>query len=188
MNIRLLVKIVFQSKTKMALQDQLKNLNANGKSEDALKQLSEKLRGTEEGNIISLLQSRWTNNERAHIRGVLDNDVYNIEQIKINRALLSVISDLDNAGDVEHGDEIGGDKVVGEKITNNDNRVTSESKNFSPTETEADNPVGKPETSFENTINEEEKPFKIGDEEEVSIEFKDSLRSENTIETRTNGQ
>jgi Effector-associated domain 11 len=130
----------------MTLQEQLQALIAKDKTEDALIQLSEKLRGTDEGNTITLLQSRWASNKRSSMQGILTHEDYNRERNRINLALLSVISDLEDSpgrtetkeaiqqviqhiqnvynvsGDIVHGDKIQGDKIQGDKVTNIDNR------------------------------------------------------------------
>lgn len=142
----------------MTLRDQLQDLIAKDKSEVALKQLSETLRGTEEGNTITLLQARWVSNKNAYNMGILNADDYNRERNRINYALLSVIGELEEnprrvesvqavqkdiqliqniynvSGDVVQGDKIGGDKVMGYK--NVDNRVT-QSREVSPNEPNA---------------------------------------------------
>ncbi len=125
----------------MTIQDQVRDLIAGGKTKDALYRLSEELRGTEEGNTITLLQSRWANNHRSYSQGILTNSDYQMENNRINHALLSVISELDaspntspakqkaqevvqqiynihigHIGDVIHGDKFGGDKVMGDKV------------------------------------------------------------------------
>lgn len=127
----------------MGLQEQLENLIARDKSEEALNQLAERLRGTEEGRTIILLQSRWNSNKKTYHSGTLTRDDYNRENARINYALLSVIADLENntfadprtreavqqviqhitnynvSGDLVQGDKIGGDKVMGDKHTHN---------------------------------------------------------------------
>lgn len=125
----------------MTIQDQVRDLIAGGKTKDALFRLSEELRGTDEGNTITLLQSRWANNDRSFRQGIMANSDYTMENNRINHALISVISELDalpsgslakqkaqqvvqqiyniHIGDVVHGDKVGGDKVAGDKVTNN---------------------------------------------------------------------
>lgn len=81
----------------MPITNQLHELIAKGKTNEALNKLSEELRGTDEGDTITLLQSRWTSNQRSFNLGVLTNSDFNMENNRINHALLSVISDLDDS-------------------------------------------------------------------------------------------
>ena len=55
------------------LQESLRNLIAKGKTKHALDALAEQLHGTDEGDTITLLQSRWKSNERSKNMGVISN-------------------------------------------------------------------------------------------------------------------
>lgn len=78
------------------LQESLRNLIAKGKTQQALDALTEQLRGTDEGDTITLLQSRWKSNQRSYNMGILSNNDYSMETNRINYALLSVIGDLED--------------------------------------------------------------------------------------------
>lgn len=77
------------------LQESLRSLIANGKTKQALDALKEQLDGTDEGNTITLLHSRWSSNQRSYNMGILSQNDYNMENNRINYALLSVIGDLE---------------------------------------------------------------------------------------------
>lgn len=149
----------------MTIQEQVHELIAVGKTKDALYRLSEELRGTEEGNTITLLQSRWANNHRSYSQGTLTHSEYAMENNRINHALLSVMSDLESLpsaslakqkaeevvqqiynihiGDVVHGDKVGGDKVGRDKVTNNQRETGDAPRQIAP---EADLPEVQPKT------------------------------------------
>lgn len=127
------------------LQDKLQALIGKAKTQEALDVLNSELSGTSEGNTITLLRARWNNNQKSYGLGLLSNGDYMMEMNRINYALLSVISDLEDnrssaqtastqqkaeaaitnvyntyiMGDNVVGDKFGGDKSMGNKITNN---------------------------------------------------------------------
>ena len=122
------------------LQDKLQALIGKAKTQEALDVLNDELSGTSEGNTITLLRARWNNNQKSYGLGLLSNSDYMMEMNRINYALLSVISDLeDNRSSAQTastqqkaeaaitnvyntyimGDNVGGDKIMGNKITNN---------------------------------------------------------------------
>jgi Effector-associated domain 11 len=81
----------------MILQEKLRELIAAGKTKSALDALATQLKNTDEGDTLILLQARWNGNQNANNQGIIDRDHYNREIANINRALLSVIGDLDDA-------------------------------------------------------------------------------------------
>jgi hypothetical protein len=81
------------------LQESLRSLIAKGKTQQALDALTEQLRGTDEGDTITLLQSRWKSNQRSFNMGILSNSDFGMETNRINYALLSVIGDLEDNKD-----------------------------------------------------------------------------------------
>ncbi len=118
-----------------ALQDKLQALIGDAKTKQALDVLTQELKGTDEGDTITLLQARWNRNERSNNMGVMDRNDYMMEMNKINHALLSVISDLeDSSSSVQasptqqkaeaaitniYNTYIMGDNVAGNKTTTN---------------------------------------------------------------------
>ena len=119
------------------LQDSLRTLIAKGKTQQALDALADNLKGTDEGDTITLLQSRWNRNKNANNMGVLSGGEYQMENNRINYALLSVIGELDDSTGKEAviekvqqviihiGDIIAGDKVMGNKNVSNTNNINS---------------------------------------------------------------
>ena len=119
------------------LQDSLRTLIAKGKTQQALDALADNLKGTDEGDTITLLQSRWNRNKNANNMGVLSGGEYQMENNRINYALLSVIGELDDSTGKEAviekvqqviihiGDIIAGDKVMGNKKVSNTSNINS---------------------------------------------------------------
>ncbi len=119
------------------LQEKLRDLIAKGKSRQAFDALAEQLKGTDEGNTIVLLRSRWNANQRSYNMGVLANSDYLMETNRVNYALLSVIGELEEAGPangpnstqqkaeaaitqvINNTYNISGDHVVGNKTITN---------------------------------------------------------------------
>jgi hypothetical protein len=147
------------------LQDKLRELISKNKTQQALLALSEQLQGTEEGDTITLLHSRWNRNRGDYNQGVISNSDYSMETNRINYALLSLIGDLESTssggqksvqqkavttinniyntlitGDIIMGDKphtyIAGDNVAGDKF-NGDKILGNKIVNKSPKDTNA---------------------------------------------------
>lgn len=80
----------------MSLQEKLRELIAAGKTKSALEALATQLKNTDEGDTLILLQARWNSNQNADNQGIINRDDYKREIANINRALLSVIGDLED--------------------------------------------------------------------------------------------
>jgi hypothetical protein len=80
----------------MILQEKLRELIAAGKTKSALDALATQLKNTDEGDTLILLQARWNGNQNADNQGIINRDDYKREIANINRALLSVIGDLED--------------------------------------------------------------------------------------------
>ena len=116
------------------LQESLRDLIAKGKTQQALDALADNLKGTDEGDTITLLQSRWNRNKNANNMGVLSGGEYQMENNRINYALLSVIGELDESTGKEdivkqvvqiiNNIHIG-DVVMGVKNVSNTNNMNS---------------------------------------------------------------
>jgi Effector-associated domain 11 len=131
----------------MTLQEKLQALIGKAKTQEALDVLTEQLQGTEEGDDIVLLRSRWNRNRQSYNMGLLTHGDYGMEMNRINYALLSIVSDLDESSTTRrttthtkaeaaitniyntyivdnsvtttvHGDNVGGDKIIDNRVDN----------------------------------------------------------------------